>query len=152
MIIGSGKEAAEKGLSLALIRPRKPRFLYKPKKPEEIEEERQAYRRAAQQKSFLDTELAELEPSPYDFRFTFEDDSGSHDYQNGDWETHAMFFRERRKKTEAEVLEWMDHVFNEEYPKRGMAFAIGNQAKRPQTWQLLGVLRLDVVKQAELPF
>ena len=30
-----------------------------------------------------------------------------------------------------------------EYPKRGMLFAVGNQAKRPQVWQLLGVLRVD---------
>jgi len=152
MLLGSGKEAAERGLSLALIRPRNARFLYKPRKPNEIEEARQAYQRAARQKSFLDAELAELEPSPYDFRFTFEDDGGSHDYQNGDWETHAMFFKRRQSQSEAKVLEWMDHIFNEDYPRRGMAFAIGNQAKRPQTWQLLGVLRLDVLKQAELPF
>jgi hypothetical protein len=45
----------------------------------------------------------------------------------------------------------MDHVFNEDYPKQGMAFAIGNQAKRPQTWQLLGVLRLDELDQGDLP-
>jgi hypothetical protein len=31
-----------------------------------------------------------------------------------------------------------------------MAFALGNQAKRPQTWQLLGVIRLDEVTQGEL--
>ncbi len=35
----------------------------------------------------------------------------------------------------------MDGVFNEDYPRRGMVFAIGNMTKRPQTWQLLGVLR-----------
>ena len=44
----------------------------------------------------------------------------------------------------------MDSVFNDEYPKRGMVFAMGNQAKRPQTWQLLGVIRLDNPKQGEL--
>jgi hypothetical protein len=31
-----------------------------------------------------------------------------------------------------------------------MVFAIGNQAKRPKTWQLLGVIRLDEMKQGEL--
>jgi hypothetical protein len=37
----------------------------------------------------------------------------------------------------------MSGKFNDEYPRAGMAFALGNQAKRPQTWQLLGVIRLD---------
>jgi hypothetical protein len=41
-------------------------------------------------------------------------------------------------------------VYNDEYPKKGMAFALGNQAKRPQTWQLLGVIRLDELAQSDL--
>lgn len=152
IILGSGQEAASKGLSLAIIRPKNTRFVYKKKKVEELAEEREAFKRAARQTSLLDKELEQLEPSPYDFRFKFEDASGPHDYQNGDWEAHAMFFNERRRSNEMRALQWMDQRFNEEYPKAGMAFAIGNQAKRPQTWQLLGVLRLDVVSQTELPF
>lgn len=62
-----------------------------------------------------------------------------------------MFRRESRRKSAAEALKWMDHVFNTEYPQRGMVFAIGNQAKRPQTWQLLGIIRLDELDQQELP-
>ena len=99
----------------------------------------------------FDTELAELEPSPYDFRFKFEDTAGQHDYRNGDWEAHAMFWRECNRSGSEKALEWMDHTFNEDYPKRGMAFAIGNLAKRPQTWQLLGVIRLDELQQSILP-
>jgi hypothetical protein len=44
----------------------------------------------------------------------------------------------------------MNQTFNEEYPRKGMVFAIGNQAKRPQTWQLLGVIRLNEQIQGEL--
>lgn len=116
----------------------------------EIEEQRDAYRRAARQTSLLDKELAELNPSPFEFRFRFEDDSGRHDYESGDWETHAMFWNGCRRMGEAETLKWMDGVFNDEFPRAGMAFAIGNQAKRPQTWQLLGVIRLDELEQQEL--
>jgi len=61
-----------------------------------------------------------------------------------------MFWLQRRRTSEAEALQWMKQTFNEEYPQRGMAFALGNQAKRPQTWQLLGVLRLDSCEQGEL--
>jgi hypothetical protein len=51
---------------------------------------------------------------------------------------------------EKSALERMAGVFNDEYPKKGMVFALGNQAKRPQTWQLLGVIRLDELVQGEL--
>ena len=63
-----------------------------------------------------------------------------------------MFWRERQRTSEAEALKWMDGVFNVEYPKRGMAFAIGNIAKRPHTWQLLGVIRLDNTNQDSFIF
>ena len=61
-----------------------------------------------------------------------------------------MFFRERHRTNERQALDWMNAVFNEQYPKQGMVFAIGNMAKRPQTWQLLGVIRLDEIKQGEM--
>ena len=55
-----------------------------------------------------------------------------------------MFFNSRRRgMSKQEVVDWMDETFNVRYPKQGMLFAVGNQAKRPQVWQLLGVLRVD---------
>ncbi len=42
--------------------------------------------------------------------------------------------------------------FNDEYPRKGMAFAVGNVAARPQTWMLLGIIRLDEIAQGELGF
>jgi hypothetical protein len=148
--VNSAKDAAQRGQSLALVRPRKARFIWKAKSKEEIEESRRAFRRAARQTSLFDKELAEIEPSPYDFRYKFEDDGGSHDYQNGDWEAHAMFWRECNRTSAEKALAWMNETFNHDYPRRGMVFAIGNQAKRPQTWQLLGVIRLDEARQGEL--
>jgi hypothetical protein len=150
LIVGSAQVATERGQSLALVRPRNPRFIAKAKSKKELEEEREAYRRAAGQTSMFDQELAELEPSPYEFRFKFDDDGGKHDYENGDWETHAMFWHQRKRTSEADALKWMDQTFNADYPRKGMVFAIGNQAKRPQTWQLLGVIRLDEASQGEL--
>jgi hypothetical protein len=150
LILGSASDAMARGQSLALIRPRNPQFIIKAKSKSEMEDEREAYRRAAQQTSLFDKELAELEPSPYEFRFKFEDEDGKHNYQNGDWETHAMFWRECKRKNENEAMKWIGQTFNEEYPRKGMVFAIGNQAKRPQTWQLLGVIRLDERLQGEL--
>ena len=34
----------------------------------------------------FDKELAELDPSSFEFRFKFEDEAGKHDYECGDWE------------------------------------------------------------------
>jgi hypothetical protein len=150
LITGSAIEAMELGRSLTLIRPRNTRFIAKRKSAADLEEEREAYKIAAQQTSIFDKELAELEPSPFDFRFQFEDASGRHDYQNGDWETHAMFWRWRDLYGETSALERMAGVYNDEYPKKGIVFALGNQAKRPQTWQLLGVIRLEELEQGEL--
>jgi hypothetical protein len=150
LVTGSATEAMELGQSLTLIRPKNTKFIARRKSEADIAEEREAYKVAAQQTSIFDKELAELEPSPFDFRFQFEDASGRHDYQSGDWETHVMFWRWRESYGEKSALERMAEVYNDEYPKKGIVFALGNQAKRPQTWQLLGVIRLDELLQGEL--
>ena len=76
--------------------------------------------------------------------------AGRHNYENGDWETQAMFSLWRSRYGEAAPLRRMHETFNEHCPTRGMVFAIGNQANRPKTWQLLAVIRLDEVRQGQL--
>lgn len=144
LVSKSVAEAAAAGKSLALIRPKNAQFYYKTKGADEIAAERKTYELAASQGSFFDKQLAALEPSPYEFRFKFEDGAGRHDYANGDWEAHAMFFNGRRREgNDQAALDWMTCTFNEQYARKGMLFSVGNMAKRPQTWQLLGVLRVD---------
>jgi len=151
LLSGSVSAANAAGKSLALIRPRNTEFYFKPKKPERIEEERRAYEKAASQGSFFDEQLAALDPSPYEFRFRFEDDAKAHDYANNDWEAHAMFWNgHRREGSEQAALGWMSKTFNDEYPEKGMLFCVGNMASRPQTWLLLGVLRVDEIGQQSL--
>lgn len=136
--------AADTGRSLALIRPRNTRFTHRPKPASEIEDKRHAYREAAAQGSLFDEQLAALEPSPYEFRFHFEDGSGPHRYVNADWKAHAMFYHGRQRTgSDEDALSWMSRTFIEDYPRREMLFCVGNVAGRPQTWQLLGVLRVD---------
>lgn len=145
-------EAAAAGKSLALIRPRNTEFYFKKKTKEKIEKERRTYEQAASQGEIFDKQLAALTPSPYEFRFKFEDGTGLHNFVNGDWEAHAMFYHQRRRTgSDQAALDWMSAKFNDEYPKKGMLFCVGNMAKRPQTWQLLGVLRVDDTRQNALP-
>jgi len=150
LIVPSVVEAAGRGQSLALIRPTATKLFCRAKSATQIAQERAAYATAARQGLLLDKELESIEPTPYVFKFRFEDGNHRHTYTNGDWEAHAMYYRGlQRGMSATEVLNWMDHTFNVEYPRLGMAFAVGNQAKRPQVWQLLGVLRLDELTDNE---
>lgn len=151
LISPSAKAAAAEGRSLALVRPEQTKFYYRRKSSEQIYRDRENTKKAASQGSFFDTDLAAIEPTPYHFRFRFNDADGQHDYSNADWEAHAWFFRLRNKLGSEELaLAEMSRIFNEVYPAKGILFAIGNIAKRPQTWQLLGVLRVDTPRQASL--
>lgn len=116
-VLPSINEAIARGQSLALIRPRNTRFRWKRKSTAEIQAEKTGFEKAAAQTSLFDKELAALEPTPFEFRFKFDDDV-PHDFENGDWEAHAMFYNARTKlgMSEQEALDWMDQKFNDECP------------------------------------
>lgn len=142
--------AANKGMSLALIRPKNPKFIIKEKKASDLEKEMQKYREAVKQKSLLEKDLKAIVPVRYRFKFKFHDGSGSHTYTAGDWETSAMFNNEEKRNGAEKAIERMERVFNEEYPQKGMLFCVGNVARRPHTWTLLGIIRADHPNQGLL--
>jgi len=150
MVVASASEAHRRGASLGLVRPRNTKFRFRRKPEAALQAEQEAYRNAGRQQSFLDEELTAFKPSTYEFVFAFEDADGRHAWRCGDWETHATFFKWRREYGELEALQRLAGKYNDEYPQRGVAFAVGNMAKRPQTWQLLGVIRLDETGQLNL--
>jgi len=150
LIFASARSAASDGRSLTIVRPINPRFTFKKKPAAIIEAERQIYRNAGRQTSFLDSELEHLEPTPYAFAFRFEDGNGRHTYQCGDWETQATFRKWQQLYGEAKTLELLSARYNEDYPKKGMVFALGNVLKRQHIWQLLGVIRADEKFQLSL--
>lgn len=153
IITGSTAEAAAKGMSLTLVRPTKSRFRWKGKTAEEIANERRAYQDAARQKSFLDPDpdLVALNPCPYAFHFDWTDADGKpHTSTCDDWETAVMFYRREKAIGAQAALDEMERVFNEQYPARGMAFAMGTHSRRREQWLLVGVLRLDEVNQFSL--
>ena len=148
LVMGSTAEAAAKGMSLTLVRPAKSRFRARAKTPEQIEQERQAYETAARQKSFLDPDLVALKPCPYAFHFDWTDANGKpHRATCDDWETAAMFYNWEKRMGTGAALDGMAQVFNERYPAKGMAFAMGTHSRYPDKWLLVGVLRLASVEQ-----
>ncbi len=101
--------------------------------------------------SFLDEELAALDPCPFAFKFDYETADGKrHSATCEDWETSAMFYNFRRRLGTDGALAAMSRTFNEEYPRKGMAFAMGTHSRRP-VWLLVGVIRLDWVSQLAFP-
>ena len=151
LISRSAKDARAVGASLTLIRPTNSRFYWRAKVAAEIEQERLAYRAAVSQRGLFDRDdLRALEPVPYHFRFAYEDGDGKHHGTCEDWETSTTFWKWRWEYGEASALDRLSGVFNDEYPRKGMVFAMGNMAARPQVWLLLGVIRLDAERQIGL--
>lgn len=67
-----------------------------------------------------------------------------------DWETEATFLRRRAETSEGHALKWMLEKFGEEYPRKGMALAMGTHRIRAEQWLINGVIRLDENVQADL--
>ena len=136
-------DAALRGETLALVRPKNLKFKWKRKSDSEIEEERESYARAAAQTSFFDEDLKALNPCPVAFFYQYEDLDGRHEHRCLDWETSATYYRLIKTNSESEALERMEFIFGEQYPKDGVVFALGTHSRYPKTWLLVGVVRLD---------
>ncbi len=151
IIVNSVEEAASKNQTLALIRPINVKFSWRKKSQINIDKEKYAYAQAVSQLSFFGGERDALEPCPYEFHFDyFSADGKPHKHKCGDWETAATFFNWRNLYGEESTLERMLHVFGEELPEKGMAFAMGTHSQYPDSWLLVGVIRLDETPQMNL--
>ncbi|MGB0669874.1 MAG: hypothetical protein ACPGNT_00120 [Rhodospirillales bacterium] len=147
-ILPSVEEAARRGQSLTLIRPHDLRFIATKKSEEEIFKERENFRQAAIQKSFLDRELKELSPCPYKFHFKYKtEDNKRHSSLCDDWETTATFYRRSKTMSDEQAIESMRQTYEIDFANAGVAFAMGTHSKYPKTWLLIGVIRLDEEKQ-----
>ncbi|MEO0850758.1 MAG: hypothetical protein AAFY04_05020, partial [Pseudomonadota bacterium] len=67
-----------------------------------------------------------------------------------DWETEATFFKWRERYGEDKAVAEMQKVFGEEYPKKGVLFAMGTHSLYPDTWLMNGIVRMNELPQGEL--
>lgn len=146
----SAKHAGNLGRSLTIVRPVNIEFSIKPRKEADYDALCRAYEQAAKQKSFLDADLKAFRPPPFRFRVRFEDGDGSHNHECGDWETIAAFTKWREQYGEQRAIKDLSDKYNNEYQRKGMVIALGTMAKRPKTWMLLGLIRVDENKQGTL--
>ena len=139
------------GKTFALLRPRKPEFIIKPKPSADLRREVRSVRGfAAQIDLFNSKQLIPIEPCPYAFKYRYETDDGEREGTCQDWETDATFFKWRALYGEELALDRMRTAFGKDYPKKGMAFAMGTHSLYPKIWLINGIIRLDEIKQMSL--
>ena len=146
----SASEAASRGETLTLVRPRSVEFKWKRRSTEDLHDEAVKRAKSLAQGSLFDKELARIEPCPFDLRLEFDDDDGHHNMGCGDWETGAAFFNLRGRYGEERALQHLKETYESQYVERGVALALGTVAARPQQWLLLGIIRLNETDQPDL--
>ncbi len=144
--------AASLGETLTLVRPANVAFSWKRKSEAALDRERQKHANLTAQLSAFEKQVQPLEPSPYTFRFSWMDSNGvARRHTCDDWETSTAFTRRREKcATEAEALKSLKATYEDDYPTRGMRFALGTHKRRKDQWLLVGVIRVDDSPQDEL--
>lgn len=150
-ITASEEEAVSLGQSLTAVRPTDVDLSWKRRTSDEINALRDEYEKQARQSSMFDKELDLLEPCPFKFVMHFKDGDGKQRNKTcADWETSAAFFRLSLKYDESDVLQHLRSTYCVDYVKRGLVLALGNIARRPQTWQLLGIFPVLPTNQTAL--
>ncbi|MDG2522162.1 hypothetical protein P7B02_11480 [Caulobacter segnis] len=146
----STSQAAERGESLTLIRPRNVKFIARRRSASDMAEEEARRVKTAAQGNLFDKELLQIAPCPYELKLRYEDADGRHEMACGDWETAAAFFSLSRQYGDERALEHLRKTYEEAYVTAGIALALGTAKKRPEQWMLLGILRLDEAAQPSL--
>jgi hypothetical protein len=145
--------ARSEGKSLALIRPTVLKFKIDRKSNDVMKEETAAYESAVKQiDMFDDRALKPIAPCPYSFSYQYSTEDGDRVGTCQDWEIQATFYNWSNRYGENKALEEIQRVFGEEYPRKGMLFAMGTHSRWPETWLINGIIRMDEVNQMHLPF
>lgn len=151
LIVNNLEEQRALNRSFALLKPRVKKFIVEPKKADELKKEAQSITELyAQADLFNSQRLIPRKPCPFRFRYIYEDAEKERTGTCQDWETEATFFKWRNLYGEEKALSEMERVFGEEYPTKGILFAMGTHSQYPDTWLMNGIIRLDEVRQPTL--
>jgi hypothetical protein len=149
--VSSINKVMAEGKTLALLRPRNLKFSITRKPESDFNKEKQEFKEfAAQADLFNSAPLIPYEPCAYVFKYSYTIDDGDREGTCQDWETDATFYNWSRHYGEEKALEFMQRVFGDEYPQKGMVFAMGTHSRYPDTWLINGIIRLDEITQMSL--
>lgn len=150
-LVSSLDDVKAAGKSFALIRPENPKFIVKKLSDDELAEESRKREALHAQDDLFSVPVASLSPPPYRFSYQFTFDGAERNYRCIDWETEATFFKWRDDYGEEDAIAKMKLRFGQEYPQKGMAFAMGtHRVEIFGTWLLSGILRVDEDAQGVL--
>jgi len=139
------------GKTFGLIRPQNPKFYYRRRTDSEISKAQRRRDSLFSQGDFFAEPEIEREALDVQFRYQFEFDGASRDHQCIDWESEATFRKWRAREGEEKALKLMIEKFGDEWPRRGLAFAMGtHRVKFYRKWLLSAILRVDDSKQDSL--
>lgn len=138
--------------SLALLKPEILEFRAIRRSASEVDENQATKDRLrAQSDLFGASALIPTRTCPFRFEYIYRDDDGPHTGTCQDWETEQTFMKRLRDQaSEQAALDWMARKFGEEYPRLGMALAMGTHRYRLDQWLINGVVRLTDDPQINL--
>ncbi len=150
--VSSLQKEREENRSLALLRVEILDFWYESQPLAEIQKREAALDNLRRQNDlFAPAALIPSRTCPYLFKYRYRDEDDIHVGTCQDWETEQTFFaRLRDQESEQAALDWMLHKFGDEYPRRGMALAMGTHRYRADQWLINGVIRLNEEPQLSL--
>jgi hypothetical protein len=159
LIRASFAEANSMRESLTLIRPKQFRLEALEKSQSDLQSEAQKHKELASQLSLLDSTAKPLAPCPMRFIAHWQDQDGKRRrHECDDWETSAAFNRFERDYGRTRAIEILKEKFEDQYMKAGLALGFSTHKRRnaefgdTNQWLLVGMIRLDEVKQTSLPF
>jgi hypothetical protein len=145
--------------SLTLIRPRTFSLEAFAKTDEELAQETVKHSELANQLSMFDAAAKPLKPCSMRFVAKWKDQDGKdRTHECDDWETAAAFNGFERLYGRAQAIENLKSKYEDEYMKAGLALGFSTHKRRNaefsdrNQWLLVGMIRLDVVKQQSLSF
>jgi hypothetical protein len=148
--VSSIKKVQSAGGTFALLRPRNLKFSIEKKERKKFDAEKREFEAHAAQIDLFAKPLIPFEPCPYEFKYAYSTDDGEREGTCQDWETDATFYNWSKQYGEEGALQQMRRVFGEEYPKKGVVFAMGTHSLYPDTWLINGIIRLDEMTQLSL--
>ncbi len=151
--VTSLKRERECDRSLALLHAEIIDFWYERQSSSEIEKREEILAKLRSQNDLFAPEKTLLpnRVCPYEFKYRYRDEDGVHEGTCQDWETEQTFFaRLRDQRSEEVALSWMMTKFGDEYPRKGMALAMGTHRYRPDQWLINGIIRLDDEPQFDM--
>jgi len=126
------------GRSLGLIRPDPSSltFFWRDAEPEDQADVRSV------QASLFEAPLRPLKPPEFTFFYRYQSDGEEHTQAIQDWEVQATYLNYQREYGSRDrALEMMKQEYGENMPSRNLHFIMGNMAKRPWQFIVIGLLR-----------